>query len=149
MRKLITFLLCIFSFLQIYSQAYDSILAKKWGADEYGMKKYVIAFLKTGLAQIIDKDERSKLFQGHFQNMNRLAQEGKLAIAGPFETNDFYRGIFILNTPSIDTAKAWTNMDPTIQAGVFEVLLLPWYGSAALMSVNETHTIIQRKKIVE
>jgi hypothetical protein len=40
------------------SNTYDSVLAKKLGADDYGMKKFVIAFLKTGLVEIKDSAER-------------------------------------------------------------------------------------------
>ena len=30
---------------------YDSLLAKRLGADEYGMKRYVMAFLKSGTSK--------------------------------------------------------------------------------------------------
>lgn len=44
MKKLL--ILLFFPFLG-FSQ-YDETLAKKTGADAYGMKTYVMAFLKTG-----------------------------------------------------------------------------------------------------
>src|SRR5688572_21695308 len=64
---------------------FDAELAKKVGADQMGMRKYVLAILKTGPKDAeIQGDARKALFKGHFENMDRLAKEGKLAVAGPF-----------------------------------------------------------------
>jgi uncharacterized protein YciI len=84
---------------------YDSTLAKKLHADDYGMKTYVMVFLKTGSATNVPKVTSDSLFRGHMDNINRLADTGKLVVAGPFFKNDKYRGIFILNATSIDEAK--------------------------------------------
>src|SRR5258706_7109810 len=65
---------------------YDAELAKKLGADERGMKNYVLIILKTGPNDATIKGkERDDIFAGHFANIARLADEGKLAVAGPFE----------------------------------------------------------------
>lgn len=40
---------------------YDSLLAKKFGADDYGMKKYVIAFLKRGHSRTQDSLKAQEL----------------------------------------------------------------------------------------
>ena len=54
--KKIFFLLMLSCFsLQAQNTEYDEALAKKLGADEYGMKQYVFAILKTGSATIDDK----------------------------------------------------------------------------------------------
>ena len=68
--------------------AFDPELAKKLGADERGMKMYVLCILKTGPKDAeIKGEERNKIFAGHFANIGRLADEGKLAVAGPFGDN--------------------------------------------------------------
>lgn len=134
-----------------YDATYDAALAEALGADEYGMRSYVLAILKTGPqdAEITSKDERAALFAGHFANMGRLAEEGKLVLAGPLGGEDGRRGLFILNTPDIATAQEWVASDPTIEAGIFTVDYSKYYGSAALMQVNEVHVVIQKKGIGE
>ncbi|PKP80538.1 MAG: hypothetical protein CVT79_14730 [Alphaproteobacteria bacterium HGW-Alphaproteobacteria-18] len=132
-------------------QTYDAALAEQLGADEYGMRAYVLAILKTGPqdAVITDKDERAALFAGHFANMGKLAEEGKLVLAGPLGGEDGRRGLFILNTPDIEAAQDWVATDPTIAAGIFTVDYSKYYGSAALMQVNETHARIQKKGVTD
>ncbi len=130
---------------------YDAVLAEQLGADDLGMRSYVLAILKTGPqdAAITDKDQRAELFAGHFSNMGKLAEEGKLVLAGPLGGEDGRRGLFILNTPDIATAQEWVATDPTIEAGIFTVDYSKYYGSAALMQVNEVHARIQKKGIGE
>lgn len=112
---------------------YDETLAKKLGADDYGMKNYVLVILKTGENKTTDKEELNKLFLGHMENIQRLVKEGKLIVAGPFGKNDkTWRGLFILDVKTIEEASALVQTDPAVKARLFYVDLVPWYGSAAL-----------------
>jgi uncharacterized protein YciI len=126
---------------------YDAELAKKVGADQMGMRKYVLAFLKTGPKDAeVQGEARKALFKGHFDNMTRLAAEGKLAVAGPFSDPDKkFRGLFILAVETVEEAKALAETDPTVKAGVLIVEYVPWYGSAALMLNNELHEKVAEK----
>ena len=120
---------------------YDANLAKKLGADERGMKMYVMCILKTGPkdAEIKGK-ERDDIFAGHFANIGKLADEGKLAIAGPFGKNDkTFRGLYIFNVPTIEEAEKLVVLDPAVKAGVFVADMTLWYGSASLMATPELH----------
>jgi len=123
---------------------YDAALARKVGADKSGMRSYVLAILKTGPKEAeITGDERKKMFEGHFANINRLATEGKLAIAGPFGKNEkTFRGLYIFNVKTVEEAQALVNTDPVIKSGMMIAELVPWYGSAALMEVNRIHNTI-------
>ena len=113
---------------------YDKVLADKLGGDEYGMKKYFLVILKTGANTSNDKELINESFRGHMNNINRLVEEGKLIVAGPFEKNENnYRGIFVLNNiESIDEAKKLLQTDPAIKNGLLDYEIFSWYGSAAL-----------------
>jgi uncharacterized protein YciI len=125
---------------------YDAALAKKLKADEYGMRTYVMAFLKAGPNRNRPAEEARKLQRAHLDNINRLAAEGKLVLAGPFADDGPIRGIYIFDVPTVAEAEALTRSDPAIQAGSLAMELHPWYGSAALMMVNEVHERIEQKK---
>ena len=112
---------------------YDSTLAKKLGADERGMKKYILVILKTGSNKTEDKVLTDSLFAGHMSNMGRLVKEDKLIVAGPIGKNEkTYRGIFILNVTTFDEANEILKTDPAISGNLLEPELYNWYGSAAL-----------------
>jgi uncharacterized protein YciI len=126
---------------------YDAELAKKLGADDMGMKSYIFVILKTGPNKITNKDTLNTLFAGHFANINNLAREGKLIVAGPMGNNDkSYRGIFILNVKTFEEANALLENDPTIKQKFFDVELYEWYGSAALSVYLETHSKIEKRQ---
>jgi len=151
MKKIFLTILLIVSCNSIFAQeanaAYDGKLAKELGADERGMKMYVFCILKTGSNTTATKEEKNKYFEGHMANINRLAKEGKLAVAGPFEKNDRnYRGIFIFNVSTVEEALALVETDPAVKAKIFEAEMTPLYCTAALMEVAKTHDKITKKK---
>lgn len=129
--------------------AYDSLKARAYGADEYGMKRYVMAFLKRGPNRIQDSLKLAHLQRLHLQNIERLAEEGKLVLAGPFLDDGDLRGIYIFNVPTVEEAKKLTESDPMIQSGHLLMELKPWYGSAALMEINALHKTLQKKNVVD
>ena|SRR5437868_2780469 len=112
---------------------YDSALAKKVQADEYGMKNYVFVILKSGENTSTDKKYKDSCFDGHLKNMKRLAASKQLIVAGPFAKNENdFRGLFILNVGSIDDANKLLETDPAIKAGFLSTVMIRWYCSAAL-----------------
>lgn len=130
-----------------HSVQFDPDLAKKWNADQYGMSKYVLAFLKKGPIRNQDSLTVVKLQEAHLANIARLAKEEKLVLAGPFLDDGEFRGIYIFNVETVEEAKSLTETDPAVKAGRLIMELHPWYGSAALKEVNYLHKRISRLKI--
>jgi uncharacterized protein YciI len=124
---------------------FDAALAAKVGADERGMRNYILVVLKTGPNKVPAGKERDEMFKGHFANMGRLAAEGKLALAGPFDGVDGWRGLFILSVSDMEEAKKIVATDPVVIAGEMVPEFHKYYGSAALMLVNEAHEKVQKK----
>jgi uncharacterized protein len=124
---------------------YDSVLAKKLQADDYGMKSYVLVILKKGSVALTDSAQRNTIFRGHMANINKLANEHKLVVAGPTGENEKnYEGIFIFNTADINEAKSWLGTDPAINSKALEGELYSFYCSAALMEVSALHSKIAK-----
>ena len=136
---LLTALLVSFSVSgQTTNPKYDSALAKKLGADDYGMKMYVLVILKTGSNSSESKATTDSLFAGHMSNINRLVELNKLIVAGPIAKNERnYRGIFILNVKTKEEASELLLSDPAIKAELLTPELYEWYGSAALSEYLE------------
>jgi uncharacterized protein YciI len=152
MMKNVAIALLIFTNANCYAQNashYDAQLAQKLGADEYGMKTYVMAFLRSGPNRIKDSVASLQLQNAHLRNIMRLANEGKLIVAGPFLDNGDIRGIFIFNVTTVEEAKKLTETDPAIKAGVLIMELHPWYGTAALMATFEIHKKIGKKSVAD
>lgn len=131
---------------QAGSQAYDSTLARSLGADEYGMKSYIFVLLVPGSNKLEKGEARDSIFMGHLKNIGRLAESGKLVIAGPFGDNEkSYRGIFILNVTTIGEAKELLQTDPAIKSKVLDAELYEWYGSAAISEYMKVQKKIEKK----
>ena len=124
---------------------FDAELAKAVGADDYGMRAYVLVVLKSGPTPMPPGKEHDEMFKGHFANINRLAAEGKLALAGPFDGVNGWRGLFIFAVPDIEEAKRLTATDPVISSGEMVAEYHKYYGSAALMLINDAHKKLGKK----
>lgn len=127
--------------------SHDAALAASVGADERGMRSYVLVILKTGPTRVPDGPGREAMFRGHFANMQRLSDEGKLAYAGPLDGVDGRRGLFILATGDLDEARQLVATDPVIVQGEMVAEYHKHYGSAALMLVRDAHKRIARSPL--
>ena len=126
---------------------FNAILAQEVGADDYGMRTYVMALLKSGPNRSADSLSRATLQRAHLDNIIRLAKEGKLVLAGPFLDGGEIRGIYVFAVENLEEAKTLTETDPAVQAGSLIMELHPWYGAAGLMKLEEIQKQITRLQI--
>lgn len=125
---------------------YDPELARRLGADERGMRAYVLVILKTGPTPVTDAERRKAMFAGHFANMDRLVKEGRLVMAGPFSSDPAgWRGLFLLAVDDLDEARRLTETDPVIVNGEMVAEYHRWYGSAGAMMLPELHERVAPK----
>lgn len=125
----------------------DVELATRLGADERGMRQYVLVILKTGPARVPNGKQRDAMFAAHFANIGRLAKQGKLVLAGPFgEDASGWRGLFLFAVSDIEEARRLTATDPVIVNGEMVAEYHAWYGSAAAMMLPELHEKIAPRK---
>jgi uncharacterized protein YciI len=141
------FLITISAIGQTTNPNYDEELAKILGADDFGMKSYVLAILKTGSNKTSDNVLINNCFAGHLENIWRLVKENKLIVAGPLGKNEnSYRGIFILNVTTLEEANELLQTDPAIKENLLEADLYLWYGSAALSEYLKTSDKIWKNR---
>lgn len=71
-------------------------------------------------------EERRTAQAAHMANIQRLADTGKLLVAGPFMDGGDWRGIFIFKCASLEEAQALVATDPLIQDGRLKAEIHPW-----------------------
>jgi len=98
-------------------------------------KSYTFVFLNNKPdKKVIPKEEAEAIQKGHMANIERLAKEGKLIAAGPFEGGG---GIFIFNSTSLEETKTWLSTDPGVKAERWNIEILsytPRLGSVCTVS---------------
>jgi uncharacterized protein YciI len=87
-----------------------------------GAYSFVFLHKKSDAVQM-PPEQLKVLMEGHMANITRLAKEGKLIAAGPFEGGG---GMFILNTTSSEEATLWLSTDPGVQAQRWDIEILPY-----------------------
>jgi len=82
-------------------------------------------FLNTNPERpMISDGEKENLQAAHMANIERLADEGSLLAAGPFDGGG---GIFVLHSENMESAKALLESDPAIQAHRFNTEIYPFH----------------------
>lgn len=131
---------------QTAAPRYDEVLAQRLGADDYGMRGHVLVILKTGPTPVPAGAERDEMFRGHFANMRRLADEGKLVLAGPLDGVNGWRGLFLFDVQDVGEARKLAETDPVLIRGERVAEYRKYCGSAALLLVPDLHETVARKR---
>lgn len=88
--------------------------------------RMTFVYLITGPTSATNtREQKSEIFKGHMANMKKLADEGKLLIAGPFAKprDPAWRGVFIFDVPTAAQARELAASDPGVIAGEFATII--------------------------
>jgi uncharacterized protein YciI len=100
---------------------------------KYEMTTYFVGILKRGPKWTPEvTEETKKLQEGHMANIRKMAEAGKLLVAGPFTDNTDLRGLYIFKADTIDEVKTMVAQDPAVQAGRLAVEVKPWYAAKGI-----------------
>jgi len=129
------FLLCLASFLLVNTKAQEAKPAPlappgfKKGVPKPEMKQYWFVMLVKGKNrnEKMDSIAVNKLQEGHMANIKRLAEMGKLTVAGPFGDDGLWRGILIFDVPTKEEVIGFLKEDPAIAAGRLDYEIHPWW----------------------
>lgn len=127
-------LLVLFAFLLAGAAAQPpTIRAADIGRGGVEMTTYYVGFLFRGAKWTPEKTaETDKLQAAHLANIQRLADSGKLLLAGPFTDDTELRGMFVFRVSTLDEARALCDTDPAVKAGRLRVELHPWYSAKGI-----------------
>jgi uncharacterized protein YciI len=107
----------------------DSVQEKK-DTMVYGeMKQYWLVLLKKGENREQDSVTRARIQKAHIANIERLASEKVIIMAGPMGHNypNDLKGIFIMDAKDSATAASHINTDSAIITGRLKFEIHPWW----------------------
>lgn len=122
MNKVVYLLLLVF----IAVKAEAQIDANK--KPEEQIRGYWFVLLTKGDNRNQDSATAMQLQTGHLNNINRLYNEGKVKVAGPYgQNNDGWQGLFIFDCATRNEVDSLLKTDPAISAGRLKYEIKPWY----------------------
>ena len=113
--------------VQVRMQSTEPILAAADTTPVYEMKKYWLTFLYKGPNRDHDSATAARIQKAHIANIDRLAAEGKIIMAGPMGYNKDLRGIFIIDAKDSAQAASYVNTDSAIIIGRLRFEVHPWW----------------------
>ena len=91
------------------------------------MKRYWLVLLQKGPNRDQDSISAEKIQAAHMANINRLAKEGKLVMAGPIGVEDDLRGIFLMNCSDSTEVENFVRTDSAVITGRLIMKYYPWW----------------------
>jgi uncharacterized protein YciI len=94
------------------------------------MTTYYVGFLHRGPKWSPERTAETEALQNaHLANIQKMAREGKLLVAGPFLDDGDLRGLYIFRVASIAEAESLASTDPAVRAGRLRLEFHPWYAA--------------------
>lgn len=94
---------------------------------EMSLKRYWMVLLKKGPHRQHSKTDAAKIQAAHMANLGRIAETGKLALAGPFGDNGDLRGILIVDSPDSMEVVDMVKADSAVVTGRLVYEIKPWW----------------------
>lgn len=91
------------------------------------IRKYWFVMLLKGPNRNQDSATAAKIQSAHLNNINRLYYLGKIKVAGPFEDNDKWLGIFIFDCATKDEVEKLLQSDMAVSSGRLSYDIQAWY----------------------
>ena len=129
MRKIFFSLAVIISFAAI-ARTNAAITTIKTVVDStpvYDMKQYWLVLLYSGKTRNQDSISAAKIQQAHMKNIERLAADGKIIMAGPMGGRGDLRGIFIMDGKDSTEIAGHIKVDSAIVTGRLRFEIHPWW----------------------
>ncbi len=97
---------------------------------ENQIKQYWFVMLLKGNNRKQDSATAAKIQDGHMANINKLYNEGKLKLAGPFGDDGDWRGIFIFDCATKEEVEQLLKTDPAVESGRLSYDIHPGWTAA-------------------
>jgi uncharacterized protein len=93
------------------------------------MKRFWLVLLQKGPNRNQDSLSAEKIQAAHMANINRLAKEGKIIMAGPIGVEGDLRGIFLMNCADSTEVENFVKTDSAVITGRLIMKYYPWWAA--------------------
>lgn len=110
-----------------YSLFYTSAFSQQEKKPESQIRQYWFVMLTAGSNRNQDSAAAAKIQEGHLANINKLYNDGKLKVAGPFGDEGKWIGLFIFDCETKEEVEKLLKTDPAIAAGRLNYEIHSWW----------------------
>jgi len=120
----------IVALILVCSLIYTSAFSQPEKKLEEQIRQYWFVMLTSGNNRKQDSATAAKIQRDHLANINRLYNEGKLKVAGPFGDEGKWIGLFIFDCETKEEVEKLVRTDPAVAAGRLNYEIHPWWTAA-------------------
>lgn len=128
MKKLL-FAFCLLTFAFTAQSQNQREFSYTEGDTTYTMKRYIFMLLNKDEIRSQNLVEAAKIQEQHLAHLNKLSEQGKLIVAGPFEKGGDHRGLLIFDVATVDEALKLEGEDPAVKTGRLNIEAFYWWGA--------------------
>lgn len=121
----VVFLLLLAAFVFSSNISFSQVDQNKKAEEQ--IRRYWFVMLMQGQNRSHDSATAARLQKGHLDNINRLYNEGKIKVAGPFGEKGDWLGLFIFDCPTKNEVDSLLKTDPAVSAGRLKYDIKAWY----------------------
>ncbi|MCY1076674.1 YciI family protein [Archangium lansingense] len=110
---------------------------KAKAAPQMDFEKHYLVILRRGPSWTPEVTPEAERIQSeHIAHLTRMAETGKLVIAGPFgeQQDPTFRGMCLYKTGTLEEARKLAEEDPAVKTGRLKVEVMAWYTEKGYMA---------------
>ena len=127
MKKFSPAIMILLCMLTVSVQAQNNENKTTGPKAEEQIRKYWFVMLLKGENRTQDSATAAKIQKAHLDNINRLYNEGKIKVAGPFGDRGNWQGLFIFDCETKEEVESLLKSDAAISSGRLAYDIRPWY----------------------
>jgi len=127
MKKTTILLLALILIYAFAADSHAGSVADRSPSDTPRMKQYWLVHLLRGANRTHDKATAARIQAAHIANIERLAREGYIVMAGPMGYDSDLRGIFIMNAKDSASVAQLVMQDSAVITGRLRFEIHPWW----------------------